>query len=230
MTIASAVWLHRAGAELEAAARFARLATELDALSARAPLSDLAMAASQDEQRHARLCADLAIRFGGAAPDLSPRVAARVGPSGLDARQRLLYEVVAMCCITESLSAALLIEMEKSANDAAVERTVHEILRDEVGHSRLGWAHLAAEHETGATAFLGVCLPAMLAETVSDELFWPDEVADSNALPELGALTRRTRREIFEGSMHEIVFPGLARFGVDVAPARRWLETMCRRG
>lgn len=221
---AGRVWAYRARAEREASSRFERLALESEVGSQGTGLVALARKAARDEQRHAELCAELATRFGcstssGGAPVVCPPLA----PPGLQRRERLLYEIVAMCCVTETLSAALLLEMVRRADDREVKRTVHEILRDEIDHSRLGWAHLALEHERGAVAFLGERMPAILAGTVSEELFWPGEGSAGSTLDGYGALGRGARLEIFVATMQDVVFPGLERFAVDTAAARRWL-------
>jgi hypothetical protein len=223
---AAQVWAFRAGAEREAARRFARLGERLADVGAQAVVVEMARDAANDEVRHAQLCVDLAARFGVAAPPDAGRTPGEVAPSGLTARERVLYEVVAMSCITETLSAALLGEMQDRAADPEVQRTVHEILRDEVQHSRLGWAHLAAEHARGCGRVLGDYLPAMLAGTVTEELFRAGS-AESEAAPALagyGALARADRAQIFAATMRELVFVGLERFGVDTSAGARWLE------
>ena len=130
-----------------------------------------------------------------------------------------------MSCVTETLSAALLGEMVERAVDGQVRDVMQAILRDEVGHARLGWAHLAAEAQRGPAGFIGDYLPAMLAGTVNDELFSSSaEHREREALCGLGALDRGGRRRIFEETMRLVVFPGLQRFGVDTARGERWLN------
>jgi hypothetical protein len=106
----------------------------------------MALRAASDETRHAEMCADLVEHFGGrldAAPCGEPP---EVAPACLVLRERVLYEVVALSCITETLSAALLGAMVERATDVRVRETVQRILRDEIDHGRLGWAHFAREH------------------------------------------------------------------------------------
>jgi hypothetical protein len=155
-----------------------------------------------------------------------PRSPAEAAPSGLAPRERLLCEVVATSCITETLSATLLRAMLARAADARVRATVLEILRDEVQHSRLGWAHLAAERSRGYGALLADYLPAMLAGTVTNELFEAGEPSrEDDALAGRGALPRRERAELFAATMREVVFPGLERLGIDADQGRIWLST-----
>jgi hypothetical protein len=224
---AGALWAFRATAELDAAARFQRIEGELRRLHASAALADLAAKAAVDERRHHVLCAELAQRFGRREVASVER---RAGPldAGLhDPRQQLLYEVVAMSCITESLSAALLLQMRKDAEDDAVARVVHAVLRDEVSHAQLGWGHLAAESSRIHTAFLGPCLPRMLAATVDEEIFG-EGTAPGDDLAAWGGLPRATRCEIFVGTMRDVVFPGLRRFGVDTAAGEQWMRSRQR--
>jgi hypothetical protein len=223
---AARVWSFRTRAEREAALRFDRLADELSAHGAQAQVVALARQAARDEDRHVLLCAALAYRFGARREPPAPRAAPARAPSGLGRREALLYEVVAMACVTETLSAALLGEMHARAEDALVRRTIHRVLRDEIRHSRLGWAHLAAEQGELPAAMLADYLPAMLAGTVSDELFSSaGDAAAELALDGLGALRRVRRRAIFEDTMRAVVFPGLEHFGIDSAAGERWLAS-----
>jgi hypothetical protein len=195
-----------------------RLAT----MGAQAVVVGMARDAANDELRHAELCTQLAARFGRVTPSRSGEPG-EVAPSGLTPRERVLYEVVAMSCITETLSAALLGEMHDRAVDPQVQTTVHEILRDEVQHSRLGWAHLASEHARGCGRVLGDYLPVMLAGTVTEELFRVGDDADPD-LAGYGALSREDRAHIFTATMRELVFVGLERFGIDTSAGAQWLD------
>jgi len=225
--LAASVWRARRAFELDAAARFARLSHELEAHGAGAEVIALARQAAEDERRHARLCADLVAHFGGQVKDAAPCAAPPVSPAGLVGRESLLYEVVALACVTETLSTALLGALVERATDALVRRTMHEILRDEVQHSRLGWAHLAGEHACGARDVVGAHLPAMLRATVREELFTEEgEHPQHEVLSGLGALNRRDRIDVFVATMTSVVFPGLERFGVDTSHGHRWLEAM----
>lgn len=228
---AARVWRFRARAELEAAARFTRLAAELEANDAVAPVIAMAREAAADELRHAEKCVNLVREFEGSAFDVGPLPTSRaVAPHGLPARERLLYEIVAMSCVTETLSAALLGELVDRATDSLVRETMHGILRDEVNHARLGWAHLAAERERGVMDVVGPSLPAMLAGTVSEELFasWAEHPAQE-MLSGLGALDRAERRRIFSDTLSQVIFPGLKHFGVDTKSGENWLVERMRK-
>ncbi len=222
---AARVWRHRARAELEASARFTRLAAELATGDAVALVVAMAHDAAADELRHAEQCANLVRAFEGGSFELGALPQVRVvAPNGLAFRERLLYEVVAMSCVTETLSAALLGELVARATDSLVHETMHGILRDEVNHARLGWAHLAAERERGVTDVVGPSLPAMLAGTVTEELFASSaEHPVQQMLSGLGALDRADCRRIFCDTLSQVVFPGFPRFGLATAGGESWL-------
>jgi hypothetical protein len=141
-------------------------------------------------------------------------------------REKLLYEVVAACCITETESMSVLTTLLHSARGERMRAVLHEIARDEVTHSRLGWAHLAHEHGQIDVRFLGSLVPVMLEGTVSDALFAAaaaPELEDPQLLQH-GVLPHSTKRTIFVQTLMDVTFPGLETFGVDTGPARRWLD------
>jgi hypothetical protein len=226
---AARVWTYRTRAEREAAGRFAALAGALQRTGAHPQVVAMAQAAAGDERVHAERCARLVVHLGATAPEDARVDVREVAPSGLALapRGRVLYEVVAMSCLTETLSTALLGAMVTRATDPLVRRTVQRILADEVRHGRLGWAHVASQHARGPCGLIGDHLPAMLRDTVP-ELF--DTAADEEApdaalaLEGLGLLDRPTRVAIFTATMRDVVFPGLERFGIDTAAGRRWLD------
>jgi hypothetical protein len=225
---AARVWAMRGRVEREAAARFARIAARLAAVGAEPVVVDLARRACADEGRHAARCDELVARMSGrpAPVETIHLRLAELGPGGLTPREAVLYEVVAMSCITETLSTALLGEMRDAAPEGRVRQVLSEILKDEVQHARLGWAHLAAERRRGPLRFLAEALPHMLDDTASPEVFEvgePDAEAVGDALRGLGALPRSERRARLVETLEEVVFPGLDSLGVDTDGGRRWL-------
>lgn len=221
---AGEAWSFRARVEREAALRFRRLAEAIRDLDGGSPVPALMERAAGDEDRHAILCAELAERYGEPAGGASIDV--EIAPRGLAPREGVLYEVVAACCITETESVATVTVLLSAPAEPRVREVLHEIARDEVVHSRMGWAHLAREEARGV-AFLGPWIPTMLAGTIEAELFVESE--GEPAAEELlrhGVLPRARKREIFVGALEQVVFPGLEQFGVDTAPARAWLESM----
>lgn len=221
---AAEAWSFRARVEQEAALRFDRLAAIVAGFDPVSPVPALMERAAEDERRHTELCARLARTLGSPVTlDPVPELPA-IAPRALDARKAALYEVVAACCITETESMATLTTLLAGQPDPEVREVLHAISRDEVGHSRMGWAHLSRESTTAEVAFLAPLVPGMLAGTIDPGLFStapPDE--DPEGLLRLGVLPLAKKREVFLGTLEQVVFPGLERFGVDPEPGRRWL-------
>jgi hypothetical protein len=224
------VWAFRARAERDATVRFRRLASELGRFGAEPRVVEIASAASDDEERHANLCAELARHYGsretpavGAAPAIGPRT--------LPAEDRLLYEIVAFCCVTETLNASLMHVAYLRARVPYVREAIREILKDEVWHSRLGWAHLHAAREKGQGAFLSAALPRMLAGAVRVELFadLAAEAQETEQLADHGELPAATRVEIFASAARDVLLPGLEGLGIDTGAASAWIESAIER-
>jgi len=116
--------------------------------------------------------------------------------------------------------------MLKQAAPGLAHDTIQTILRDEIGHSRIGWAYLAHEAQHNGVAVLSDALPKLLEWAVTDELFEvPDEADPDRAAMHLGAVPRDTRLALFQASLRDLVFPGLERFGVDISAGKAWLAT-----
>jgi hypothetical protein len=222
--VAAAAWRFRLDVERDAEVRFARLAERLSRADAPPPVVALARRASCDEARHAAVCAELADAYGAAVGPLSPAAPPEIAPRHLGPRQRALYEVVAACCIAETESLGVLTTLLDRVRGGPLRRVLRELAADEVGHGRLGWAHLAAEAARGETAFLAPFVPAMLEGNAAPDLFLraPADREDE-ALLEHGVLPHALKREVFVRTLEDVVFPGLAEFGVDAAPGRAWL-------
>jgi Rubrerythrin len=221
---AAEAWAFRARVEQEAALRFQRLAAMVASFDPGSPVPAMMLRAADDERRHTELCARLAGSLGAPVVlDPDARLPS-IAPSSLDERQATLYEVVAACCITETESMATLTTLMACEPDPEVRAVLHSISKDEVVHSRMGWAHLSRESAAGEVAFLAPLIPAMLAGTVDEGLFGPPPAdEDPEGLLRLGVLPLEKKREVFLGTLEQVVFPGLEKFGVDPDPGRRWL-------
>jgi len=223
--IAAEAWAFRWQVEREAEVRFARLGRQLSEIGAPELLVALAHRSSADERRHAVLCFDLAREYGYEGNQAREVLVAEIAPKGLSTRQKVLYELVATCCITETESMSVLTTLLRAARARRMKQVLQEIARDEVSHSKLGWAHLAHEQAEGDVRFLGPLIPDMLEGTVSGSFF--QGAAEELENPELlqhGVLPHSTKQSIFIQTLKGIVFPGLDSLGVDSAPSRKWLE------
>lgn len=210
---------------MEASARFARVSSELAEVGADSVVVRGAREAAEDEARHRDLCAILAERFGVSEPKNYDPPQKRIGRSDMDARDRLLWEMVAVCCISETMNASLLTRCQEVATDPQIRATLHELLKDEVRHAQLGWAHLASERAAGRGAFLRDVLPLMLDASVEPGFLegkldspWADELLGYGELPMSELI------QIYSETLVEVVFRGLDAMGVDTAAGRAWLS------
>lgn len=219
--IVADAWALRARVEREATRRFTRLARAIRELDPGSPVPAMMERAAGEEIRHAALCAQLCETYGR--PPADDGADETIAPAQLAPREAVLYEVVAACCITETESVATLTTLLAASACPPVRDVLHEIARDEVRHSRMGWAHLAREEPRGV-AFLTAWIPVMLAGTVAPGLFDPAAAElEAEELLVHGVLPHTRKRALFVAALTEVVFPGLERFGVNAAPARSWL-------
>jgi rubrerythrin len=226
----AATWAFRARVERDAERRFERLAAVIASFDPASPGLELMRQAALDERRHAGLCAALAVEYGAREESLQGGTEeASIVPRGLGKREAALYEVVAACCVTETESVATVASLLGEDLAPRVREVVHEIARDEVVHSKMGWAHLAREAGALDPRFLSPFVPAMLSGAVDERVFSAadDEIGDE--LLRHGVLPLSRKREIFVGTLAEVVLPGLEQFGIDTAPARAWLDARVHR-
>ncbi|MGH7440502.1 MAG: ferritin-like domain-containing protein [Polyangiaceae bacterium] len=218
-------WAFRTRAEIEAAARFERMASELAEVGAMEVVVRGCAEAAADERRHRDLCARVAADWG--VPDATRHEAPRnrIGRSDMDRRDRLLWELAAVCCISETMNVSLMSRCLEVAKDPAIRATLHELLKDEVRHARLGWAHLAAERAAGRGQFLGEVLPLMLEASIEPGFLEGDPpVPWTDALYEYGELPWEELVRIFRETLNLVVFPGFDAVGIATAAGRAWLE------
>lgn len=215
-------WRFRQRGELIAAERFARLALELAQLGARADVVSMTHEAAEDERRHADLCGSLVDRYLRRPLKPMPLPMGPLGADELSQRDRVLYEMVAFCCVTETLNSALLVETLRVCKEPMIHDTVRAILKDEVRHAKVGWTHLASERGEGHGAFLAAMMPAILVEAGAEEI----GVGETVVPPELaayGELNAETRRQIFTQALTEVIIPGLVALGLDPEPTQEFL-------
>ena len=221
---AAEAWAFRARVEQEAALRFDRLAAVVAGFDPVSPVPAMMRRAADDERRHTELCARLAASLGQPVVLDPEESLPSIAPRSLDERQAALYEVVAACCVTETESMATLTTLMAADPDPEVREVLHSISKDEVVHSRMGWAHLSRESTAVDVSFLAPLIPGMLAGTIDESLFAaPPPEEDPEGLLRLGVLPLEKKREVFLGTLEQVVFPGLEKFGVDPEPGRRWL-------
>ncbi len=218
-----ATWGLRYRIETEASLRFGHLSRRLHAFGAPGALVELAERASRDETRHASHCQRLFRAAGGTQLTAVERVV-EYAPASWAEAERLTYEVAAQSCLAETESMASLVTLLEAAGTPELKCVLRELARDEVHHSRLGWAYLAWARSRVDFGFLGARLPGMIAGSAGPEIFnAPAGAADHPDLLRLGVVPMSLRRRVYVETLQSVVFPGLELLGVETAAARRWL-------
>ncbi len=215
-------WWFRAASEHASAERFRRLSRELRETEAEPVVIRMAEEAVDEELRHEQLCAALARRFDPDAPPEHSHASGPVGAPSLSLRDRVLQEIVAFCCVAETMNVAVLSESLHVATDPEVHDVIHQIVRDEVSHSRLGWAHLSAERAKGRGEFLNAVLPRMLGQAHAETVFGHEE-QEEDADVAHGEIARAAMRKTVAHTLRSVIFPGLRTHGLSVAGAEQWL-------
>ncbi len=167
-------------AELEAASitAFEQLARELVLHGAPRPLVAAALAARQDEIRHARVTARHARRWGGR-PRV-PKVAAQAPRSLVDVAVDNAIEG----CIRETFGAASAHLCARQAGDPALRRSFAAIAIDETRHAALSWS-LAQWLDTR----LGAAGRRQVARRRADALLRLEPELTASREPEVHAMT-----------------------------------------
>lgn len=217
---AACVWLHRERVEREAATLFQDLGRQL-AVHGDVDLGRRALAAAGDEMRHATRCRELVVALAGPCASSETARAIVLGPGDVAGRDRVLYAAVAIGCVTESLSCALLLALRDAATHPLVRATIDEVLVDEIEHARIGWAVLAAEAARRDVGWLAQFLPAMVAAAVDADV---EPMAGGDELAGLGVLPRARVQQLVNETWATVIGPGLDRYGIAVpaaAPPRR---------
>jgi hypothetical protein len=217
------LWQGRATSELRVGAQFERLAREFRAQSASLELCARLEQAAVDEARHAELCGTMAGRYGvvtstehpGEAPPL-----VRFGDA--DERLSLLLHLVLLSCINEGVSTFYLRDAMKHSRAEIARATLRQLLSDDVQHARIGWTHLASPAVTGVDKkVLALALPTLLR--LSRETWTTVPARSEPWFVEHGCPGLAVAQRAFADAVRELVLPGMAHVGVDVAPATRWL-------
>lgn len=216
-------WRRRAWSEGQVAEAFATLHAGLLEVGAAGVVCGLIGRARDDEVRHSGVCAALAEAYAGAA------IAAPAGPASTlprfehEARAtEVMLQVVGMCCLSETL-ATVWLEASLAAARAPLARAANRAhLAEEVGHARAGWAHLATATSEQLAA-VERRLIGFVRAGVADWLAAGEDLPGGAGLEAHGVLSPAMHRAAILRGAREVVLPGFAALGLDVAAARRGL-------
>jgi hypothetical protein len=222
-------WTARHAIEREASARFKVLGDRLVEAGAPDVISSIAQRAALEESRHQAHCQNVVHRLGG--PTLQTAQALiEYAPPFLSAKERLLYEVVAQCCVAETESTTTLVTLMDAVQSPELRPIIQELSRDEVQHARLGWAFLAWCRQEGQDpSFLSRFIPSMVEACGGAQLFKPPAgAADAPELLAHGVVPSSMRLRLYVQTLENVIFPGFEQLGVDPGPAKGWLASRVR--
>lgn len=207
------IWRNREHIEIEATIIFDQLARDLKNLwGSNDPITLLALRSSHDELRHAERCQQILAADKTPYPALKPNYKIQFGKKEFDTNQRVLFTALGVCCITETLSTALLIDMHQRARMGFIKDTIHEILIDEVDHGKLGWAILSKAATTQDLSWLSPYVKELIDEAFSSDI--TPMIGVSKDLSPWGILTEKDARPIMENTLEKVIYPGLKQFGI----------------
>ena len=227
--VVGATWLERTRQEHLAVGAFSLLARELAEEGCDPVVLSLVTRAACDEVRHAEICRHFAVALLG-----SRAVPARyrglpkvpMHPQAT-AGQRVLFHVVEMCCLSETLTGVYFTEMLARTTDRVARDVVESLLEDEIDHGRVGWAYLASRSREKTTDGLAEALPAMLRRTF-DPVLGPKAAAtkarDDAALEALAYLGPRASADVYRRALRDVILPGFVEAGVDLGPSHALLH------
>lgn len=134
---------------------------------------------------------------------------------------RVLFHVVEMCCMSETLTGVYFTEMLARTTDAVAREAIESLLEDEIDHGRVGWAYLAARSRDGALGGLSEALPPIFKRTFQAVLAPPGIAAheDDARLEACGYLGARAAAEVYRRTLRDVILPGLEQLGVELTPS-----------
>jgi hypothetical protein len=229
--LVGASWRERMRQEHLAVGAFALLARELAEVGSSSIVLSLVTRAASDEVRHAEICRRFAVALLG-----EREVPARFRglpkvPMHEDATraERVLYHVVEMCCLSETLTGVYFTEMIARSTDPVAREVVESLLEDEVDHGRVGWAYLAERARERRLGGLAKALPAMLDRTFGPVLGarrrGPREDRQRDVgLERCAYLGPSAGADVYARALRDVILPGFDELGVDLGPTRKLLQ------
>ena len=210
------VWRNRLNIEYEAAALFRKLAEDLSQLHGEDdPVVKLCKDAEREELEHAEMCIEI-LNYSGSETQFSdPKKDVLIGPDEMSLNQQILYASLAMGCVTETLSTALLTEMLNRAEKGLVRDTIHRILKDEVKHSRIGWAELNRQNQNQDLSWIQPYIPLMIREALATDIEpMLSQEEGRLELSKWGILSPEDSKQIMNMTIEQVIRPGLRQFNL----------------
>jgi hypothetical protein len=224
-----AAWRARRTQEHLAVGAFALLARELAEDGCDPVVLSLVARASCDEVRHAEICRRFAVALLGAEqvpPCVRGLPKVPMHPRATSA-ERVLFHMVEMCCLSETLTGVYLTDMVARTTDPVAREAVESLLEDEIDHGRVGWAYLAQRSRERRLDGLAEALPAMFDRTlqrVFDAAARAVPDNDDEKLERCAYLGMRAAGAIYARALRDVILPGFEMLSIDLGPARKRLR------
>lgn len=217
------LWRRRAKNELTTSRVFELLHAELQELPAPPQVLALCRAAVDDERAHADWCQRLAEHYGASPEPPSVLIEPRSPrfPVCSPRVHRSLFAAL-HCSVNETLAVTYLSACLAEAQSPVVRDVLKRILKDEVRHSRIGWAVLASPaldpaDRRSVAGFMPALLQACVEAWFADTDDWLPDVPRG-----YGFITRTELTAATRAAIHDIILPGLDHLQIASAPARQW--------
>jgi hypothetical protein len=174
-----------------------------------------------EELRHARLCARVVSALGGT--PIAPLPPLPEVPAHEDAPpvEAFLRNLISISCLHETVAVAVIEASRHAIVDEALHGVVTAILKDEVGHARLGWRLLGEEADrldARARERMSEYLVTAFAQLrARNQLDVAHRVSDQAA--ELGVCDGYDATALFFHTVEAVIVPGLEEHGLSAQAA-----------
>ncbi len=227
----AAIWTERAQSELGAGSGMAQVIVGLYEIHAVPEVLSLATHAANEEIEHARACFRLAQHYWAPSPSGAagqgelemprPKKVGMPPHRGATDALRATLHVIGLSCFNETIAAEFVARCLDASEAQVVREATRLHLRDEIGHARMGWAHLASGVLDAADRRAIAHWMPRLVE--ANGRAWLERI---QRLPEAGVPGHGypERRVLSDGVRHALrtlVVPGLAHVGIDASAAAR---------
>jgi len=216
-------WLRRAEVELSAATLSAQIVRGLLLDGAVQEVLELAGRAVSDEIRHARICQSVAEAYLGRpapAPRSRPMEEGRFGDAPPEVNR--LLSLVLHSCLNETFATVCLREGMIQCSATTARAATRLLLRDDLDHARIGWAHLASPAvDAAAKLHVSRAMPVLLRLAGES---WMNEPRASFEAPGHGVLPAASFPAFVRTALRLLVLPGFEHVGVDTRAGREWCQ------
>lgn len=205
-------WWQRAEGEATSWSAFKQVRRDLESLSAPSTVLELADSAIEDEKRHSLWCRDWALRFGYVTksgevpPEPQPRSEEALTFRGIPEEHHALCRVL-LCLMTETTGCVLLDLMRSQIKHPELREQNHVHLKDELRHSRVGWAQMSVLARRDRELVLRYA-PLLVREL--NHIMETGGETERDDLAPYGYFPLSAQKEAARQASQEIIIPGLS--------------------